>query len=382
MNNLVVFSNHLLPYSQTFILSQGEKLNQYQAHYLGSDCVSGGLTMPYERTTVFDTGLYGKLYDKALKLGFSLPNKAVKMFFDSINPSLCHAHFGPNGMTATTLLKRRSIPLIITFHGFDLIEKPDIKKHGRLHVRYYKKRAKLAHSGNLFIAVSDRIKKRLILAGFPENKIVRHYIGIDTTKFCPDESVGRESFILCVARMTAYKGHKYLLSAMKLVQAKYPELELVLVGDGEELESLKAMALRENIKVRFVGRQTPEEVLNWMRRARVYVQPSVRLDNGQEEALALTIVEAQAVGTPAIVFKSGGMPEAVDNGKTGIVVEERDVEQLASSINLLSRDDEKWLEYHKNARDFVLKCHDLDTQCYQLEKIYNDVVDKFKEETK
>ncbi|MGR5094390.1 glycosyltransferase [Vibrio maritimus] len=372
ISNIVVFSNHLLAYSETFILAQGESLRRYKANYMGSDFVPNGLQTPKGRSFVLNRGRFGSLVDKALKLGIVLP-RATKQIKE-IQPKLCHAHFGPNGMTAVPLSNKLKIPLVVTFHGFDLIESPTVIEHGRLHVNYYRNRHRLNEKVTKFIAVSERVKQRMLYAGFPKEKIIRHYIGIDTKKFTPDQSVARENLVVCVGRMSKYKGQEYLIRAMAGVQKEHSDYRLVLIGDGDERASLERLASQHSVNITFTGRQTPEQVVDWMRKAKVYVQPSVRLKNGQEEALALTIVEAQAVGTPAVVFSSGGMREAINPGRSGFVVDSESTTQLANAISNLVSDQCLWESFSDEARRYVLEVHDLEKQTEKLESIYEQAI--------
>ncbi|WP_104402829.1 glycosyltransferase [Vibrio penaeicida] len=372
MNNVIIFSNHLLAYSETFIRAQGEALKHFKAQYVGSDKVAQGLSLPSDRTHIVQSGVLGAVTDKLFKLGLVLPNLLRRM--RKLEPELIHAHFGPNGLTALSIAEKLSTPLVVTFHGFDVIEHPSLEKHGRLHLRYMDKRFELADRATQFIAVSDSIKERMIRLGFPEDKIIRHYIGIDTEIFVPSKNIKREKVILCVGRMIPIKGHRFLIEAMSKVQKLAPDNKLVLVGDGEEKAHLEELAKSRGVQVEFTGRQTPEQVKHWMQRASVYVQPSVRMPNGQEEALALTIVEAQAVGTPAVVFNTGGMPEAIIDGETGTVVSEENVDELADAIVNLSYDHERWDRYSNNAVEFVHQTHNLGKQCAALENIYKNVL--------
>lgn len=374
--NTVVFSNHLFNYSETFIMAQGEGLARYQPFYIGSSLVPDGLHPPSNRSYVVNTSLWGRIKDALMKLGH--PLSSILCFFKSLNPNLIHAHFGPNGYTAMAIAKKLNKPLIVTFHGFDLIDKPTKATHGRLHLRYLKNLSRLASDGHTFIAVSDFVKRRLLSLGFDKNKVIRSYIGIDTDKFTPDHKVERENIILCVGRMSKYKGQEYLIRSMSELKAELPDFRLVLVGDGDEKESLERLAASLSVRVTFTGRQTQAQVLDWMRRAMVYVQPSVTLSNGQEEALGLTIVEAQAVGTPCVVFQSGGMPEAIDIDHSGFVVEEKNVEALSQAIHRLVCDKSLWQTFSKRARSFVIERHNLTKQCAEIETIYDRVIAQHK----
>jgi colanic acid/amylovoran biosynthesis glycosyltransferase len=376
MNKVLLFSNHLLPYSETFIRSQGENLSSFTACYLGSNKVLNGIDLPKGRAFFINNNKFGKVIDIAFKSGVYI--RPVLDLVKKQRPDIIHAHFGPNGFSILPVANKLNIPLVVTFHGFDLIKKPTLDKHGRLHLRFFKHKQELAFHAQKFIAVSDFIKRRLMEFGFSESKIIRHYIGIDTDKFKPDPQIKRENIILCVARMTLYKGHRYLISAMFEIEKNYPDFKLVLVGDGAEKKALEKQARELGINVEFTGRQTPDEVIHWMRKSKIYVQPSICLDDGQEEALALTIVEAQAVGTPAIVFKSGGMPEAIQNEKTGFVVEEKSIRGLTEKIANIIDDQELWRKFSQEAIQFANENHNLKKQTEKLQLIYSNIISEYK----
>lgn len=370
---VLIYNNHLLNYSETFVRAQGQALSEFDAFYLGSYAVPGGLNLPSDRCYVLRQQRMGTLSDIIFKLG-GVPYSLARLAKDQ-QASLIHAHFGPNGMSALNLARHLDIPLATTFHGFDItISNPSIKLNGWLHV-YYKARLKrLIAQGDRFIAVSDFIANKLSAAGFPEDKICRHYIGIDTGFFCPDLKQAREPIVLQVGRLVPYKGQALLIEAMTLVQSIVPDVRLVLVGDGPERERLEVLARRLKVNIEFTGKQTPEQVRAWLRRAMVYTQTSTRLSNGHEEALALSIVEAQAVGTPAVVFNSGGMPETLLDGTSGYVVPEADIDQLADAILSLVDDSVRWRHFSSAAITYARSHHCLATQCHSLESIYKDML--------
>ncbi|TCI02612.1 glycosyltransferase [Corallincola luteus] len=372
---IAIFSNHLLSYSETFIRAQGEALVGFCPHYVGSYAVEGGLKLPTEREHIIRKGFVGKLADMALKLGHVTP--PVALLGKRLSPKLVHAHFGPNGLTALPWAKRLQVPLITTFHGFDAtIDTPTMEQHGRLHLRFRRELKMLAEQGDLFIAVSDFIRNKLLGLGFAPEKIVRHYIGIDTTFFQPDPAISRNGSVLLVGRMVPYKGHKLLIRAMAEVQQKNPNAKLVLVGDGPEKAALEALASKLSVNVEFTGKLPPEQVKLRMQQAAVYCQTSMRLDNGHEEALALAIAEAQSVGTPAVVFQSGGMPEALARDESGFVVPVGDVAKLGESIATLLNDEDLWQRFSLRAIENVRENHDLAKQCKSLEKIYEGILSK------
>ena len=334
-----------------------------------------GLTVECEDVVIIKDRLLGNLQDKLFKLGIT-PYSITKEIA-ALRPSLLHSHFGQNGFASLPLTKRLKIPHITTFHGFDITVKDiSVDNVGMLHNRFRKNISIMQESGTLFIAVSNFIKQKLLSLGFEEKKIVTHYLGIDLDKFKPPLSVTKQEKIVCIARHVEYKGHQYLIDAMQKVNAKFPNAELVIVGNGPLTIELKKRADSLKINCRFTGRLTQEEVRKELETSKVYCQPSVKLENGHEEALALTIVEAQAMGIPAVVFESGGMPEAIVNGKSGYVVPEKDVEALADKISLLLGDSEKWGTFSKEAVIQVTTRHNIKKQQNLLEDLYNLVLSK------
>ena len=370
---VLIYTNHLLGYSETFIRAQGEALSSFSPQFVGSYDVIGGLEIAASRRHILRGSWQGKLADMALKLGWLTPY--VRRLLKRLQPRLIHAHFGPNGLTALPMSSRMGVPLVTTFHGFDVtIERPTRKSHGWLHLRYLRHRDTLAQRGSLFIAVSDFIRNRLLQQGFPPQRVIRHYIGVDTNFFAPDPAVARDGSVVMVGRMVPYKGHALLLQAMVKVRAQIPGARLVLVGDGPERSALEVLADQLGVETCFTGKQTPEQVRHWLRQGCVYCQTSIRMANGHEEALALSIAEAQAVATPAVVFDSGGMPEAVLPDRSGLVVGCGDVDALAEAIIRLLQDQELWASFSSEAVRQVRERHDLGRQSAMLEEIYHQVL--------
>ena len=102
---------------------------------------------------------------------------------ETLSPSFVHAHFGLDGCAAMPLAKRLGLPLVVTFHGYDVTVNEKTMLQWRTGRQFLTRRSELAKTGALFIAVSQFIKQRLLALDFPEERIVVHYIGVDTKKF-------------------------------------------------------------------------------------------------------------------------------------------------------------------------------------------------------
>jgi colanic acid/amylovoran biosynthesis glycosyltransferase len=372
---VLIYRDHLLPYSETFILKQAQGLNRFNYLFAGSKFVNG-LHLPSERALAVNSGSrLGKIKEIKAKL-FGFPEsfiQAVKKF----GPSLVHAHFGPDGFTALPIAKRLGVPLIVTFHGYDVTTKDEYASSFS-HRRYIRSRQKLIREGNLFLAISEFIKEKLIFQGFPEEKIVVHYTGVDVNFFHPDPSVEREPVVLFVGRLVENKGCQYLIRAMQAVQQNNPDVELVIIGEGPLEEPLKKQAEGCLNKYRFLGPLPLEEVQRWMNRAKVLCVPSVEIKTGASEGIGTVFLEAQAMGLPVVSFATGGIPEAVSHGETGFLAPEKNVDLLSRYIGMLLEDDDLWKEISFRGRERVEKKFDLNKNNRILEDLYMKCMNDFR----
>lgn len=372
---LIVYCDHLLPFSQTFVLVQGEELQQFTPYYVGSRLVKD-LTLPTERTLVVNRGgVLSKLREVPHKFWGIAPTLYRRV--QQLDPVLIHAHFGVGGALALPLKLMLKVPMLVTFHGFDATVKDEYARRSFYgHRIYLRRREALKHKAQLFIAVSEFIREKLLDKGFPPDKIVVHYIGVDTETFRPDPNIPREPVVLFVGRLVEKKGCEYLIQAMSKVQAARPEVELVVIGDGPLRPSLEQLAKKILRRYRFLGVQPVESVRNWMNRAKIFSVPSVTAESGNSEAFGIVFAESQAMGLPVVSFTSGGIPEAVAHGETGFLVAERNWEGLSKYIVHLLEDETLWQCFSKKGQERVNTRFNLHSQTHALEDIYQAVLHK------
>ena len=226
----------------------------------------------------------------------------------------------------------------------------------------------------LFLTVSQFIRQKLISQGFPEEKILNHYHGVDIQLFWADPKVIRGPIVLFVGRLTEKKGCKYLLEAMSMVQRECPDVELVIIGDGPLRSELETMAQKSLKKYQFLGVQPPEIVKSWMNRARLIAAPSVTSSQGDAEGLPNVVLEAQSMSWPVVSSVHAGIPEAVVDGVTGYLSPETDSPGLANSIVRLFRDHTQWQTMSYKRRKHVETQFDRAKQTKVLEGIYESVL--------
>lgn len=179
-----------------------------------------------------------------------------------------------------------------------------------------------ARGVDLFIANSRYVAERIQRSYGRDAQVI--YPPIDTDFWTPGEDQYQGSFFLCAGRLVAYKRTDICIQAA--AQAGVP---LVVAGDGPELPRLRRLAKGNDVT--FVGRPTGEGLRDLYRRARALVFAGI-------EDFGMTLVEAQACGTPVIAFDAGGAKEAVIDGKTGILFKRQTADALAEQMRTFDRD--------------------------------------------
>ena len=339
MRTVAIFRQALLPISETFIRAQANALRSFHPRYIGLSPSNPSLPIPHDailltRNRSLLARCRAKLYNSA-GLAPLFHRRAMLA-----NPVLVHAHFAPDGAAALPLATALQVPLLVTLHGYDVTMRDvDLRKTlaGKLYLR---RRSTLWERASLFLCVSNFIRDQAIEVGFPEDKLRVHFIGINRQIFRPLE--GRpERLVLFVGRLVPKKGCIHLLRSMRRVQDQEPSARLVIVGDGPLRASLETCSKDLRLRCEFLGAQSSADVKEWIRRANLLCIPSITASDGGE-GLGMVVLEAQAMGRPVVGFRTGGIPEALIDGASGLLAPTGDEEKLACHILRYLQDETFW----------------------------------------
>lgn len=381
MPTVLIYRDQLLPYSETFIPAQGESLSRYEAIYVGTSRLTESL-QNQETIILGEYARADRLWKGLYKFGGIIHPQWSKEL-KQLMPALVHAHFGGDGGFVFPLCRQLALPLVVTFHGYDATWDTPAWTTVRSQGDFF--RTLLLHKRDRAVAVADRIiavsqfiRDQLLLRGGSADKIVVHYIGIDRQTFSPQPDQVREPIVLFVGRLVEKKGGEYLVRAMAAVQRQLPVVQLILIGDGPMRSHLQTLANQLGVRVQFLGKQPPDQVRHWMNRAQVFCGPSIIARSGDAEGFGMVFAEAQAMGVPVVSFATGGIPEAVIHGETGLLAPEKDTGQLAKNLIRLLKDEDLRQQFALAGQAHVATKFDLKKNTQQLETIYDQVVQQYR----
>jgi colanic acid/amylovoran biosynthesis glycosyltransferase len=238
------------------------------------------------------------------------------------------AHFGHNGLRVARVLKRGKVSgaLVTIFHGRDV----GAPMHDGSLSRY----KVLFDEGALQLPVNGFFRNALIAAGAPPAEVLVHHMGVR-----PNEIEYRwrswekgTLSVISVGRLIEKKGIEYALRAL----ARLPRRDWVysVIGGGELLDELKMLSASLGIadKVTFLGPRPHSEVKQRLRDAHVFLLPSIGARDGDLEGIPVSLMEAMAAGLTVVSTYHSGIPELIEDRKTGFLVPERDVAALADKL--------------------------------------------------
>jgi colanic acid/amylovoran biosynthesis glycosyltransferase len=376
MKRVLIYRTELLPLSETFIRAQTSSLRPYQPSFVGQRSTrptllsSGSMTLA-EQSCRLPHAAVCAAYDW-VGVHPLLHRTSFLHALSSLRASLMHAHFATDAIAAAPLARALGVPLVVTLHGYDVTA--DLRGRNRVRnwLRHQRMRA-LHEQAELFLCVSDFIRKKALAAGFPAHKLIVHHIGVDTEIFCPSPASSSTRQIVFVGRLTEKKGCAHLIEAMAGVRRTVPTAELLILGDGPLRLSLEYLALRLGIPCKFLGVQSQDAVRRHLGCARICVVPSITASNGDSEGLPMIVAEAQAMGVPVVGTRHAGIPEGIVDGFRGMLSEEGDVHGLARNIARLLNDEDLHADLRLRGIQFVRDRFNLRKQTLALESIYDAV---------
>lgn len=365
---VAVFSERFLPYSQTFVYDELRAHQRYDAHVFCGRRLNEE-RFPYQ--PVFSGGRWFEWTRLAPALDQRLADGRY---------ALVHAHFGGGGIYALPFARRHRLPLVVTFHGYDV---PLLGSGERLYPKYWAYgllAPAVLREMTLGLCASIELYELLRELGVAAHKLRVHTLGIDVERFVPGpRSEEADPLVVMAGRFVPKKGHVYGIRAFAQVRRRTGRGRLVLVGDGEWRARLHDAVRDEGMEghVTFAGALPHERLAALLGTAEALLAPSVTTVDGDRESGTLVVKEASAAGAIPIVTWHGGHPEIVEEGRTGFLVPERRVDELAARLEQVLGDAALRARLRQAGRVKMLAQYDNRARVAALEQAYDEAVARF-----
>ena len=260
---------------------------------------------------------------------------ALVRFLQSRRVGVVLAEFGPTGLSVMDACHEAGVPLAVYFHGFDAYKRETLEEVGGRYPRLFRSAAAV-------IAVSREMIDQLQRLGAPLAKVHYNPCGADTALFQGADPSAAPAHFVGVGRFVDKKAPHLTLLAFARARQEVPHAELTLIGDGPLWECCHRLAAAMGVAeaVWMPGVVSHDEVAEAMRRARAFVQHSVRTFQDEVEGTPVAVLEAGAMGLPVIATRHAGIRDVVLDGQTGALVGEGDVEGMAAAMVRLAEDAE------------------------------------------
>jgi glycosyltransferase involved in cell wall biosynthesis len=256
-----------------------------------------------------------------------------------IKPDIIHAQ--SLGVAVPTLISERilKIPYVIWGQGSDIY----------LPGKFTRMTSKpMLQNADAVLALTEDMKQKMREICDRDISVVPN--GIDLKRFeisSGDKKDSSAKTIIFVGRLHPVKGVQYLIEAMAIVHLETPDVKLVIVGDGVERARLEELAERLNLKgsIQFAGQVPQESIPRLMHQADVFALSSL------SESFGIVNLEAMAAGLPIVATNVGGIPDIVEEGVNGYLVNAKNPDELADRILVLLQNDEMREEMSANNRE-------------------------------
>lgn len=295
---------------------------------------------------------------------------------------LIHAHFGWAGALACGFAARHRLPLVVSFHGLDVALLAG-RGRGPLRVWPYTFRADQMLAGmTLGLCASAELLELLVARGVARQRLREHRLGVDLERFRPERRDPQGLRIAMVGRLVEKKGFADGLRAFALLPRHCPQATLDIAGSGPLESSLRRLASKLGVeqRVRFLGSVSHPEIAALLARADVLLAPSRIARDGDRDSGLLSAKEAGACGCVTVATRHGGLPDIVDDGVTGFLVDEGDIDGIARWLTELAVAPIRRSAMGAAARDKMTREYGLDSSVARLERFYDEAVVRHRQE--
>lgn len=259
------------------------------------------------------------------------------------------AEYGPTAVSVMNACHQARIPLVAHFHGFDAYTDYVLQTFGDSYRRLF-------DISSAIIGVSNHMCDQLVQLGAASSKVHLNPCGAVVNLQQKEGATESGNRFVMLGRLVEKKAPFISLMAFARLCESVPDATLNVVGDGPLraacVQMVRALGLDERVTLH--GAQTHEFALKVLERSDYFLQHSVKAPNGDMEGTPVGVLEAMGRGLPVISTRHGGIRDIISEEKTGILVDEYDVEGMAQGMKTLCLNRELAIEMGQQARESVM----------------------------
>jgi colanic acid/amylovoran biosynthesis glycosyltransferase len=295
------------------------------------------------------------------------------------NSHIVHSHFGTTGWFDSLVVRHTKARHIVTFYGVDVNMVPTQNPKW---VKHYKA---LFNSADLFLCEGAHMAGCLVKFGCPADKVKVQHLGVEVDKipFKPRRwRIGEPLRVFIAAAFFEKKGIPYALDTLGRLQEEIP-LEISIIGDAypeerSQKEKERILGVIEKYKmqpiVNMLGFQPHSVLMGEAYKNHIFISPSVTASDGDTEGGApVTIIEMAASGMPIVSTKHCDIPGVIEDGVTGLLSPERDINSLVLHIRWLLENNNSWERMVEAGREKMEREFDVRVQTKKLGDIYMEI---------
>jgi len=295
--------------------------------------------------------------------------RALMNVLEKRNAQLLHIYFGQIAVHLLPLIHAWENPSIVSFHGADVMV--DMNKPA-----YREATTQMLEGVKLVLVRSESLRRAVVDLGCDEKKIEVQRTGIPLYEFPFRErnfvAAATEWRFVQACRLIDKKGLPVTLRAFASFLRQYPNATLTIAGEGPLLSQLQNLAreLKIDGRVLFTGFISQEQLRDIYYASHIFLHPSETGPDGNQEGIPNSMLEAMASGLPVFATQHGGIPEAIENGVSGVLVRERSADELARALLNAVQDPGFLSRVARAGAEVVRERFDLGAQARRLEDIY------------
>jgi colanic acid/amylovoran biosynthesis glycosyltransferase len=285
---------------------------------------------------------------------------------------LMHIYFGHTGVHLLPFIEQWNKPCVVSFHGADVASKPDIPDYDR-------KLRRLFETVPLVLARSQSLADRLVQLGCQPERLRINRTGVPLAEFPlvqRDPPINGNWRLLQACRLIPKKGVSTSIRAFAILQRQFRNAEFFIAGKGPLQPKLEALTAQLGIrkKVHFCGFLSQKELMRLYATTHLFLHPSETEVDQNQEGIPNSVLEAMSTGLAVVATRHGGIPEAVQHGRTGLLVKEGDFVSLADSVATILRSARTFREMGWLASESVAANFEQGEQIRQLESFYSEAI--------